>query len=180
MDHMPSTSLSYLHDYISWVAWLCKNDMKGSLFCLISDGWIIFHLMITIFVCLFTLFSNFPGSAQAWCDWEENTQPSVSVKSKAVTLAIANGEEGRGKHTTYTSPLFKFSGYMLLLNSYEEVVAKIYFYFAFNSANLGHFLLIITPMWFLLFAQAKIIERRRRWRRKGHRSWSVNILRNAK
>lgn len=41
-------------------------------------------------------------------------QPSVSVKSKAVTSAITNGEEGRGKHTTYTSPLFKFSGYMLL------------------------------------------------------------------
>lgn len=45
-------------------------------------------------------------------------QPSVSVKSKAVTLAIANDEEGQAKHKTYTFLLFKFSGDMLLSNSY--------------------------------------------------------------
>lgn len=45
-------------------------------------------------------------------------QPSVSVKSKAVTLAIANDEEGWAKHATYIFLLFMFSVYMLLSNSY--------------------------------------------------------------
>jgi len=52
-----------------------------------------------------------------------------------------------GENTQHTLlPYLSSVDICFSLNSYEEVVAKIYFYFAFNSANLGHFLLIITPM----------------------------------